>query len=89
MHERFGLLEFTFQVEVGERTITHKQTAVALNVGGLKVPLPSWLAPRVLGSECASPDDQEVHVQVEVHLPLLGLLVAYRGTVGSTDRLRS
>jgi hypothetical protein len=41
--------------------------------------LPRLLAPRVEGR--AAPDGERVHVDVRIHAPLAGLLVAYTGTV--------
>jgi hypothetical protein len=41
--------------------------------------LPRWLAPRVEAWE--KPDGHIVNVSVEVRLPLLGLLIAYEGSL--------
>lgn len=81
VHEQFGILEFTFKLQAEGRTLRHLQRAAALNLGGIRIPLPFWLAPAVRGFESATADDNIVQVQVEVRLPALGLLVAYDGTV--------
>jgi hypothetical protein len=81
LHERFGMLEFTFELQLEGRTLRHLQRAAVLKLGGISIPLPRWLAPTVTGFECAAADDHTVQVEVEVRLPVLGLLIAYSGTV--------
>jgi len=81
VYEQFGLLEFTFELQLAGRTLKHVQRAVALKILHCKIPMPLFLAPHVRGQEHASADDTEVQVAVEVHLPFLGLLLAYNGTI--------
>ena len=78
--ERFGMLEFTFQLLAEGHGLRHLQRAAALRLPGtVSIPLPQWLAPHVSGIEEAFSD--EVRVQVEVRLPLFGLLLAYDGII--------
>jgi hypothetical protein len=52
---------------------------VALCLGWLRVPLPRWLGPRI--TACESGERDQVHVSVDVQVPLLGRLLAYQGTL--------
>lgn len=81
VREQFGIIEFTFELVTEGRTLSHLQRAAALKFARLRIPLPAWLAPRVSGTEEAAPADDEVHVHVEVRVPLFGLLLAYNGSV--------
>ncbi|HYT89948.1 MAG TPA: DUF4166 domain-containing protein [Gemmataceae bacterium] len=79
--EQMGLLELWFRLEVaGGMLIYHPQRA-ALRLGSLRLPLPRWCAPRVAAWEKPVGDGESTQVSVEVSLPLLGLLVAYEGTL--------
>lgn len=84
VRERFGILEFSFELQMEGRTLRHTQRAAALSIGGVRLPIPCWLAPQVDGSESASINDDLVHVQVKVRFPVLGLLFAYNGAVDCT-----
>ena len=79
--EHIGPLEIRFRLEVSAGALTYRPGGAALRLGPLRLPLPSWLAPRVSAREKAVGDPNRTHVWVEVSVPLLGLLVAYEGTV--------
>lgn len=73
--ERFGPFTLKFQLSANERGIDFHRAGVA--VWG--VPLPGFLSPRVTASERA---DGDVHrFDVRLDLPLVGLIIAYRGTL--------
>jgi hypothetical protein len=84
MAERMGLTETRFRLEVVEGALLYQSRGAALRLGPLCLPLPGWLSPRVTASEKAGAGGQ-VHVCVEVRLPLLGLLVSYQGVITRSE----
>lgn len=71
--ERFGPFTLKFRLSASESGIDFHRAGVA--VWG--VPLPGFLAPRVTATERA---DGEVHrFDVRLDLPIVGLIIAYRG----------
>ncbi|KPF66946.1 hypothetical protein IP88_12510 [alpha proteobacterium AAP81b] len=71
--ERFGPFRFAF-------TLTADAAGLAQHDAGwwcLGVPLPRWLGPRTLAREWQA--DGRFCLDVAIELPLLGLMVAYRG----------
>lgn len=81
MVERFRFLELTYRVDRQPDGVRHVQIGTALKCGRLRVPLPRWLAPSVVGSETATGTPNHVRVQVEVRLPIIGTLLSYDGAV--------
>jgi Domain of unknown function (DUF4166) len=79
--ERMGPLQMRFQLNVVGGALYYETQSVALCLGPLRVPLPSWLAPRVTAWERPGGDRERIQVAVEASLPGLGLLIAYEGTV--------
>lgn len=77
--ERIGLAELGLQVTVHDNALRYESKRVALPLGPLRIRLPGWLAPRV--TACEKPEGNALHVSVEVRLPLLGILIAYEGTL--------
>jgi hypothetical protein len=85
--ESMGPLELQFRLEIlGEALVYHPEKA-ALRLGPLRIPLPRWLAPRISARENPSGPNR-THVAVEVSLPVLGLLIAYNGTMTPLEVLR-
>jgi hypothetical protein len=83
--EHMGFLEMWFRLEVtGGVLIYHPQRA-ALRLGPLRIPLPRWCAPRVSAWEKPVGDGERTQVSVEVSMPLLGLLLAYEGTLTGVE----
>ncbi len=79
--ERMGTLEMGFRLEVVGGALYYQMQRVTLCLGPVRVPLPSWLAPRVTAWEKPSGDRERPQVAVEASLPWLGRLIAYEGTV--------
>lgn len=79
--ERMGPLEMQFRLEVVRGGLHYRTKRVTLCLGPLRVPLPYWLAPCVTAWERPSGARERTHVDVEATLPLVGLLIAYEGTV--------
>ena len=77
--ERFGLLEFRFQLQPQAEALIYLQQEVALCFGRLRLLLPSWLAPQVNATERAVEATQRTHIAVVISLPFLGLLISYEG----------
>jgi len=77
--ERFGILQFQFELKLGDGQLVYHQRRVALCLACCSLRLPAWIAPVVSASEKANGDS--VEVSVEVRLPLIGLLLAYGGTL--------
>jgi hypothetical protein len=81
--ERTGLTELWFELDVVDGALRYQSTRSALRLAFVRVPLPSWLSPRVQASETQMAG--MVSVSVEVWLPLLGRLIAYEGTLTSIE----
>lgn len=72
--ERFGPLRFRFALAAA----TNGSLAMrACGWTAFGVPMPRWLGPRVAASECA--DGGRFRFDVVVSLPLIGLIVGYKG----------
>ena len=79
--ERVGLLELRFRLEVRDGALVYHPAGAALRLGPLTLPLPRWGAPRISASEAPLDGGDRTQVSVESRAPLLGLLIAYEGTV--------
>ena len=82
--ERFGILEFLFQLEESGGGLRFVQREAALTFGPARFRVPRSCAPRVEARE--DPEGtSRVRVGVRVALPLIGLLIAYDGTIEIED----
>jgi Domain of unknown function (DUF4166) len=79
--ERMGLAEMHFRLQVVESALRYHPQGMALCLGPVRLTLPRWLAARVSAVERAVEEPGRTHVAVEVTHPMLGLLVAYDGTI--------
>jgi len=77
--ERMGIVEMRFSLEAVGGALNYQTVSVALRLGSLRVPLPYRLSPRVMAWERDVGDMNQIHVSVDVTLPLLGRLIAYDG----------
>jgi Domain of unknown function (DUF4166) len=76
--ERIGVLEFRFFLRVEEGALVYEQRAARLCAGRARLPMPRFCSPRVQAREWAD-SDSRVIVAVKVTLPIIGLLIEYRG----------
>ena len=83
--ERIGMIEILFRLEVKNGALFYQQTMAVLDLGPWRMPLPGWLAPRVVASEQVAAGATRVQVSVSVDAPVVGLLVAYSGTIERED----
>jgi hypothetical protein len=83
--ERMGFVEMRFRLQVVGGALAYRTTSAALCLGSLCVPLPRWFTPRVGALERPVGEVGQIDVSVEVHLPLLGCLIAYDGTLTSVE----
>ena len=81
MSEQFNCLELRFRVDRTPVSVHHVQMSAACRFGLLRIPLPRCLAPHVVGSETTTTVPNRIRVQVEVRMPLIGVLLAYDGVV--------
>ena len=79
--ERLGIIECFLGLEVTGGGLSYLQTRAALVVGPWRPPLPSWLSPRVEATETPVAEGDLVHVEVQLSLPPLGVLMSYIGDV--------
>jgi hypothetical protein len=86
--ERIGPLEARFWLEVSNGTLTYSFRNAVLRLGPLRIPLPRWFAPQILGSETSISGCDHVRVSVKATMPVLGLLIGYDGTLTSIGILR-
>jgi hypothetical protein len=79
--ECMGIVEMRFRLEAVDGALNYQTVSVALRLGSLRIPLPYWLSPCVTAWERATGDTNQIHVSVEVTVPLLGRLIAYDGVL--------
>lgn len=77
--EALGLVQCLFRLRAASGALVFEQVGAALGFRGLTLPLPRFLAPTIEGR--AEAHEGEVHVDVRIHAPGVGLLVAYDGHV--------
>lgn len=88
MIERIGPTEVSYHLEVAGGALYYRHTGTALRVGPIRLPFPRWLAPHITARESAMPDEKSTHISVKVTLPLIGLLVSYKGYIEIKDEVR-
>jgi len=81
--EAFGPVQCLFRLRAVDGALVFEQVGTRFGFGRLSLPLPRFLAPSVVGR--AAPRRDDVHVDVRIHAPILGLLVAYDGLVTPPD----
>lgn len=79
--ERFGPVQLVFALDPAVDGFCFRQTAAALCLGPLRLPLPRLFAPRVSATVAAAPDDDRAQVAITMMLPLVGLLLRYAGHI--------
>jgi hypothetical protein len=77
--ERLGIMEMLMRLEVVGGALSYQTVSAAMRLGFLRVPLPHRLSLHVTAWEKAVGLTNQVHVNVDVTLPLLGRLIAYDG----------
>ncbi len=77
--EAMGLFQCFFRLSAVDGALIFEQVGAALGYRSLAIPLPRFLAPFVEGR--AAPERDDVRVDVRIHAPVVGLLVAYDGLV--------
>ena len=77
--ERLGIVEMLLRLKVVGGALSYQTVSAALRLGSLRIPLPYRLSPFVAAWEKAVGDKNQIHVTVDVTLPLLGRLMAYDG----------
>lgn len=77
--EGMGLVQCWFRLRADAGALVFEQVRATLGWGRFTLRLPRALAPLVEGR--AEPVGSRVRVDVRIHVPLLGLLVAYEGEV--------
>lgn len=82
LRERVGVVDLYFRLQVTDGGLKYHQVGAKLALGLLAIPLPRWFAPRVIASEMPC-DEDVVDVSVHVTIPLVGLLIAYEGTLST------
>ena len=78
--ERFGVLEFHFDIQESGGGLYYGQREVAVRVGPIRIRLPVRWAPKVEAREEPRGPDS-LAVAVRAVLPHVGLLVAYDGVI--------
>jgi hypothetical protein len=85
MVERIGPTEVSYRLEVAGGALFYRHTGTALRLGPIRLPLPHRLAPHITARESAMPDEKSTHISVKVTLPLVGLLISYKGYIEIKD----
>lgn len=81
--EEMNLVQCCFRLHAEGGALRFEQVGAKVGVRGFTVPLPRFLWPRVEGR--AEGVGGEVAVDVRIHGPIVGLLVAYEGRVTPED----
>ncbi len=77
--ERFEAWELHFELQIGAGgSLSYVQRGARLRLGWISLRIPLACAPVVSASETAD-DESKVRVSVTVNIPLVGLLIGYRG----------
>ena len=82
LRESYGPLLFDFRLDVLDGALHYSQVAFGIGLGPLRLPIPKVLAVRVAALEEPASDQFLTRIAVRVDLPVVGLLVAYSGTLG-------
>jgi hypothetical protein len=83
--ERMGIVEMRFRLDVAGGTLNYQTISAALRLVFLRVPLPRWLGPHVTARERGVGEMNQIHVSVEVSVPLLGRLISYGGILTQVE----
>jgi uncharacterized protein DUF4166 len=83
--ERLGIVEMLLRLEVVGKALSYQTVGAVLRLGLLRVPLPYRLSPYVTAWERAVGDTNQIHVSVDVAMPLLGRLIAYDGILTQVE----
>jgi hypothetical protein len=83
--ERLGIVEMLLRLEVVGGALSYQTVSADMRLSFLRVPLPYLLSPNVTAWEKAVGDTNQVHVFVDVTLPLLGRLIAYDGIITQVE----
>lgn len=79
--DRFGMIAFSFRLEVLNGGIVHHHKSTYLLFGGLRFRLPWCISPRVVSHEAPDATEYASRITVSVSMPLLGHVVTYSGIV--------
>lgn len=82
--EAMGLVQCWFRLREEGGALLFDQVRATFGVRALSVPLPRFLSPRITGRADPAAADR-VHVDVRIHAPIAGLLVAYEGLVTTEE----
>ena len=77
--ETMGPVQCLFRLRAEEGALVFEQVGATFGFRRVSIPLPRFLAPFIEGR--AAPERDDVYVDVRIHAPLVGLLVAYDGLV--------
>jgi Domain of unknown function (DUF4166) len=83
--ERLGTAEMLLRLEVVGGALSYQTLSATLRLGFLRVTLPYRLSPNVTAWEKAVGDTNQIHVSVDVTMPLLGRLIAYDGILTQVE----
>lgn len=81
--ERFGLIEVQMTLEVQAGELHYRSARARLCLGPLRIPLPSFMCPKVDGRafvEDATPPEH-MSLRIRISHPLVGLVISYSGVV--------
>ena len=82
IRESYGPVCLDFDLAASAEMLVLTQRAAALRFGSLLLPLPAWLAPRTTARVSAR--GSQAHLEVEIRVPLCGLVLGYDGLIAAT-----
>jgi Domain of unknown function (DUF4166) len=84
--EQMGPWEIRFRLANDGGALAYYPGGARFCLGLLRIPAPRWCAPRVVASERLNLENKGVDCSVEVNLPVLGILIAYEGTIHLVEK---
>jgi hypothetical protein len=84
--EQMGPWEIRFRLTNDCGALAYYPGGARFCLGPLRIPVPRWCAPRVVASERLNLENKGVDCSLEVYLPVLGILIAYEGTIHLVEK---
>jgi hypothetical protein len=86
--EHIAFLEIWLRIEITDGGLVYRLCRAALRLGSFRLFLPHSCSPRLIASERATGNPDEILVAVEVSMPLLGRLLTYEGILTNIEFTR-
>jgi len=79
--ETVGPYEFAMRLSVEGGNLIYRSYRMQLRIGELRLPLPGFMQAKIFGRETIDPTSRNLKVHIDVDVPILGKVIAYRGEI--------